>query len=374
MRPPILIPAIAFVLPWLGTPQLKAQNVSIVVPRVAEAVDGNRWMTTHFREAQPRRIQIVIGAEHLVGLAGKRIHKLAFRKDVKHLRPYARIRGGESTRIRIVASWSDADPRFPSLTYSNNHASPQILFDGSVILPKVSGNETRKVASFDPSEAPTIALQTHIAHVPGKSLVLDFTTYGGNEGYTWDWPVDAHTKFEPGVAKTIGSSCFTSKWSNNINIVKGSMRPGMHLKTDCLAPPNPVAAFMVFGLSDRLAFGVLPLPLRIAEPGCDLFVSPDVMAPAIFYQGPNGVAGGWAASEVALPYMQSLHGAKLYFQYVFLHSEQQTLALKTTHGVEATLAANPPSLGISLVASMDTSAATGRVFLDFSPVMQFEAR
>ncbi|MCB9920515.1 MAG: hypothetical protein H6832_19085 [Planctomycetes bacterium] len=345
------------------------------MPQVAASVDGNRWIATHFREAYGRRVQLVIAPSHLSQLTGKRIHELAFRKDVKYLRPYRKVRGGEQTRVRIVASWSDADPAKPSLTYSNNHGpSPVVVFDGLVTLPKVSDTDTRPVATFDPREAPTIPFQTLLPHVAGKSLVLDFTTYGGNAGYKWDWPVDAQTNYLPGTTTKIGATCWPSKWSDNVNIVKGSLRPGMHIKTDCAAPPNPAGAFLIFGLSDKFAFGSIPLPLRLAQPNCDLYVSPDVISATLFYQGPDGVHGGWTGAVVPTPYQSSLHGATLYFQYLFLHTAGSQLELKTSHAVAATLAPSPASLGVSLVASLDPTAANGRIFLDFTPVMQLSAK
>lgn len=354
---------------------LSSQSAHVVVPAAAAHVDGNRWMASHFREGQPRRVQVILAAQHVAGLAGKRIHELAFRKDVSYLGPYRSVRGGESTRIRLVASWSDADPAKPSLTYANNlGGSSTVVYDGPVVLPKVSLDEDRVVATFDPNEAPTIAWQTLFQHVPNKSLVLDFTTYGGNAGYKWTWPVDAQTNFQPGQTNKIGTTCWQTRWSENINIVRGSLRPGMHIKTDCAAPPNPAGAFLIFGWSDKFAFGSIPLPLRLAEPNCDLLVSPDVMSSTVFYQGPDGVHGGWTGAQVATPYMSGLHGATLYFQYLFLHTVGSRLELKTSHAVSATLAASPASLGASLVASMDPTAADGRVFLDFTPVMRLAAR
>ncbi|HMQ21514.1 MAG TPA: hypothetical protein PKE00_03440 [Planctomycetota bacterium] len=353
----------------------RSQSTAVVVPASASAVDGNRWMNSHFRERDARRIQLIIGAQHVASLSGKRLSELAFRKDTKYVNNYKRLRGGEQTSMRILASWSDADPAKPALRFASNHGSTVVeVFRGVVALPKVSPIEDRSVASFDPREAPTIPFSTALPHVASKSLVLEFLIDGGAKGYSWNWPVDAVTSFQPGKVTPFGKTCWDAQRQEAITIVRGSLRPGMHIKTECVTPPNPLLSFQVFGLSNKLAYGALPLPLRIAEPACDLLVSPDVMVTTKFFAGPDGRHDGWTGAEVATPTLTSLYGATLFFQYIFLQQQGTQLGLRTSNGVEATFTTKPPSLDLSLVATMDMLAENGRVFLDFAPVLQISAR
>lgn len=352
-----------------------AQAQAVVVPQSAASVDGNRWMNSHFREQDPRRIQILIAARHLVGLQGKRLSQLAFRKDVKTAERYSVLRGGESTAMRVLASFSDADPAKPALSFAANHGPTVVeVFRGAVTMPRVSVEEDRAVATFDPSEAPTLSFNQALPHENAKTLVLEFLISGGKDGHAWSWPVDAVTAFQPGTVEPYGSTCWPAQAQDAIRVVRGSLRPGMHLKTESVAPPESVVAFHVFGVSDKLAYGSVPLPLRIGAPNCDLLVSPDVMVPTIFFRGPDGRHDGWSATEVALPSNPGLYGATLYFQYLYLQAQGNSFGLRSTNAVKATLTKLPPSLGVSLVASMDLLASQGRVFLDFTPVLQIEGR
>ncbi|HMQ21415.1 MAG TPA: hypothetical protein PKE00_02940, partial [Planctomycetota bacterium] len=161
-----------------------AQAQAVVVPQSAAGVDGNRWMNSHFREQDPRRIQILIAARHLVGLQGKRLSQLAFRKDVKTAERYSVLRGGESTAMRVLASFSDADPAKPAASFAANHGPTLVeVFRGAVTLPRVGVEEDRAVATFDPSEAPTLSFNQALPHENAKTLVLEFLISGGKDGH-----------------------------------------------------------------------------------------------------------------------------------------------------------------------------------------------
>lgn len=119
---------------------------------------------------------------------------------------------------------------------------------------------------------------------------------------------------------------------------------------------------------------MLPLPIRIAEPACDLFISPDGLIPADFYRGASNRDDGWAATAVATPALASLYGSTIYFQYLFLHMEGNAAALKTSDAVEATFTTQPPGFGVSMVVGADPVGKEGRVFLDHTPVLRLLAR
>ena len=360
----------------VGASALAAQDVSVVVPSSAASADGNRWMNSHFRANSTRRIQILIDARHVAGLAGKQLRELAFRKDLLFLSEYGRLRGGEGAAMRVYASFSDASVAQPSVDFAKNRgAQHRLVFDGVVSLPKVAADEDRRVTSFDAAEAPTLALLPGFWHEAQRTLVLEFETRVNAANARWTWPVDAVTQFEPGSTAVIGKPCWdTPAKPDATRVVKGSLRPGMHMRVTSDAPPSPVAAFLMIGLSDKFAFGTLPLPLRVAEPGCDVVVSPDLFLTSTFFSGASTTDSGWTANVFGLPSAQNLYGATLYMQYLFLHMEGGQPAVKTANGLAATLTKNAPSLGASMVVTMDSAAATGRVFLDFAPVLRITAR
>lgn len=369
------------ILPWMWIAaacigDAAAAQVQVVVPPVATATDGNRFMNSHFRSNSTRRIQVLVDESLLRGLAGKQLRQLAFRKDVRFLNEYGKLSGSETASMRIYASWSTAPVEEPSIDFAQNRGtSRQLVFDGAVTLPKVADSESRSVTTFAPSEAPTIPLLPGFWHQPNRTLVLEFETRSNNATYRWSWPVDAATQFEPGTTTPIGKPCWDAPTKPDaMRIVKGSLRPGMHIRITSDAPPNPSAAFLMIGLSDKTAFGVVPLPLRIAEPQCDVVVSPDILMPSTFFAGAGTSDSGWTASVFATPAVSHLFGATIYMQYLFLHIDGNKPAIKTGNGVAATFTKNKPSLGVSMVVSMDPSAATGRVFLDFSPVMQLTGK
>lgn len=102
-------------------PILRAQQRSCVVPHYAKFVDGNRYISSFFRERHGRRVQLVIGERHLRDLTGKRIFELAFRKDLRNTEVYDLLKGAVQVRMRVLASFSDANPRSPSLVFAKNH-------------------------------------------------------------------------------------------------------------------------------------------------------------------------------------------------------------------------------------------------------------
>lgn len=301
----LILASFASALCCVASATLHAQATA-VVPGYATKVDGNRGILSLFQEKTGRRLQVIIGAEHLTALRGKRIYEIAFRKDLRDPRFYDYQRDVTRTTMRVLASFSDANPAAPSLTFAQNHSSPVKVFDGPVVAPRVSTKDTRSVASFAPSEAPTIRFDQALPHVPGKSLTLTFVCSGGNEGYMWVWPVDAEINELPGTVTKIGASCWSAQERDSAQIIEGSLRPGMHIKTDSTTPPNPIAAFVVLGTSDKFAFGSLPLPLRIAEPNCDLFVSPDLLIPGLFHRGGTDRDDGKSGAILATPYLPSL--------------------------------------------------------------------
>lgn len=355
--------------------RLSGQATSIVVPASASKVDGNRWMNSHFRERYPRRIQVLLGAKHFEGIVGKRITELALRKDVKLLTHYKNLRGAEATRMRVVASFSSADPARPSLYFAENHATQATeVYVGDVILPKVASKDSRVVATFDASEAPRLRFQTPLLVEAGKTLVIDFFASGGKANYEWSWPVDAVTVFHPGSIEPLGRPSWPTTWGDTVKVVRGSLRPGMHIKVDSAAPPSPFAGFVVYGFSDKLALGTLPLPLLLAAPKSFLYVSPDVIGTAVFYQGQDAGDEGWAGATVATPQDQALYGASLYFQFIFMHQTRSGLGLAAGGAAKLTFTKEVPSLEASLVAARDTTTPRGRVFLDFTPVLEFVAK
>ena len=370
-----IIGACAFVT-LLSMPSTAQTRVHAIVPASVANSDANARMLTHFAEKRARRVQILIGAEHLKGLKGKSIYKLAFRKDIENSESYDWLRGGEKTNMRVLASWSDAKPRAPGMDFRGNFG-PQVteVFRGDVLLPKVSTHDGRKSASFNSREAPTLIFKTPILHVPGKTLVLDFITFAGKgSGHYWVWPLDAESRVQRGTSRTIGKACWPSKHKAVANVMLASLRPGMHIKTQSMTPPSPLVAFLLFGFSDKTALGALPLPFKIAEPSCMLSVSPDVIVRSNFFYGFNAQSEGSTDQTIPTPQIPGLYGATLYFQYLFLHKQGSAIKLATSNGVAATFTKTPPSLGISVVANLDPTARKGRVFLDFGPVMRFSAK
>lgn len=369
--------ALVAIVALSSLPASAQQSTQLVLPASEANRDANRWMDSHFRSHGPRRIQILIDESQLRAFAGKQIHELAFRKDVKKVLDYATLRGGETLPMRITASWSDANFARPSMTFAQNRGlRVSKVFDGDLALPKVSGQpDARIVASFAASEAPTIRFAPAIRHESGKTLVLEFESRLSTSSYAWSWPIDSLSAVQRGTMRVIGSACWDAKTRPaTARVVTGHLRPGMHVRFNSDAPPEPVAAFMLFGLSDKTAFGSVPLPIRLAGTACDLFVSPDFIVPTTFFAGGSKANEGWTATVLPTPSDSFMFGATLYLQYVFLHHENSRLAIKTSNGVAATFTTQVPKTGISLVVSADVAAQAGRVFLDFAPVMRLLAK
>lgn len=357
--------------------ELSAQVGAVVVPTGFATVEGNKWMTTHFAERRARRVQVLIGAEHLRGLAGKRLSKLAFRKDITDTQDYLSLRGTESTHVRVFASWSDASPAAPATDFAGNHG-PVVkeVHAATIQLPLVTGGskETRNVATFGAHEAPTLVFKTTLMHQPNKTLVLEFLTVGAALGHVWEWPIDSVSSPKRGRQRAIGTSCWPSKKEPSAKVMLASLRPGMHIKTTSWAPREPVAAFLMIGMSDKLAWGSVTLPITIAPPSCKLFVSPDILVPALFHAGASALIGGDTAHAIATPPDPRLAGSQLYLQYLFLVMENSKAKIQTSNGIEASFATAAATLGMSVVATGDTTSKSGRVFLDVGPVMQITGR
>lgn len=353
-----------------------AQSASIVVPASAAAADARARTTTFFAEGRERRIQLLIGAEHLRGLAGKRLTQLAFRKDIKYSAVFDVLRGSVATTLTIRASFSAVDPANPSLVFAENHGTlRRTVFRGVVTLPKVAAVDTRLVSTFRAVEAPVVTFQAPLVHEPNKTLVLDFVTSKGQlAGYEWVWPIDAVSLPKRGSTRFIETACWPSRSKPAAHVKLATLRPGMHIKVESVAPPSPVAAFLLVGHSDKLAFGSLPLPITIASPDCKLAVSPDLLFPTTFFSGATPAVEGATGTVVGTPQLRALYGASVYFQYLFLSAEQSGVRLRTSNAIEATFTKEVPTLGMSLVATMEPTAATGRIFLDFGPVMQLTGK
>lgn len=352
--------------------RVAAQRVAVVPPSAAK-LDGNRWLGTPFREPGSRRLQVLIASRHLVGLAERRIHEVAFRKDLQLLQSYGDLRGDERVRVRLSASWSDADPATPSPSFAQNVGTAVELFDGVVVLPRVPVHDARLVASWQPREAPTIRFTRPLAHEPGKTLVLDFASDGGRTGRSWTWPVDAVERRADAQTRNIGDACWKSPSAPVVTVARGTLRPGMQIAVEAVTPPNPVGSFLLFGSSDRTAFGSIRLPMPIVGTGCQLLVSPDAVVPSLFFRGVDVTDEGISKTEIATPYLRSLHGGTVFFQYLLLHRSGRVLALKTTHAVAARFATSMASLGVSCVAARDRDATRGRVYLDFAPVLRLRS-
>ncbi|HMQ23255.1 MAG TPA: hypothetical protein PKE00_12245, partial [Planctomycetota bacterium] len=127
------------------------------------------------------------------------------------------------------------------------------------------------------------------------------------------------------------------------------------------------------GWSDRFAFGTVPLPLTLWAPNCQLTISPDVLVPAVHFRRVSVEDEGQTSQVVPTPQLTSLYGSTIFLQYLFL-VQNGSPTLATGNGVAATFTTQTPSLGVSLVATTNTTSSSGRVFLDFSPVMQLEAK
>ena len=90
-------------------------------------------------------------------------------------------------------------------------------------------------------------------------------------------------------------------------------------------------AVLAQGLSDQVsASGPLPLPLPGA-PGCDLLVSPDATDFAI--TDANGAAD-WT---ITVPNSSALEGAEIFYQWVVLDAQANSIGLVTSNGGRALL-------------------------------------
>ncbi|MCA8970941.1 MAG: hypothetical protein KDC95_14190 [Planctomycetes bacterium] len=352
---------------------LVAQSSTVIPPSCATR-DGNRHMTVYFAENRVRRVQVLIDARHLSGLSGSRLVRMSFRKDIKGADMYGRIRGNETTPMVVNASFTDAKADMPSAIFRDNHGSKVVeIFRGGLALPRVSPTDGRAVATFASTEAPTFVFKQPLDIVAGKTLCLDFESFPASAGHEWEWPIDAETHRVAGTSRVIGSACWNSKSTPVTTVMESSLRPGMHLKSTSRTPPNTAAAFLMYGLSDQFAFGTVPLPLTIAAPACQLVVSPDVFVPAIFFHRLRASDEGHTSQIVPTPQIAAMYGSTLYLQYLFLVSGA-TPSLATGNGIAAKFTSDTPTLGVSLVATTNTTGSSGRVFLDFAPVIELESR
>ncbi len=342
---------------------------SVVVPAGSLAADG-RSATATFLGGFEGRVQVLIDRSLLAGLAARPIRRIAVRRDAATDAALPGGLAGGWIDLTIRASWTSASARQPSRSFGVNAGrAPVVVFQRAYHVPDCPPLG-RAVATFAAKESAHIQLQKPIAWSARGNLCLDFSIRPhASRPLPGPWVADI-ARPAPTQQTFFGQSCWRAgRKDRQANRMNADAKVGGTLTSWTLGPDASLAMFVLGASNTR--WGPMPLPLdlgSVGAPGCRLYVSQDIVAVGWTARAPR-TPHATVAFGLALPYVRSLAGSRVFSQWIFFDRKANSAGITTTNGASVLIAAAPKQ-PIAMVEADSATARVGRTSVGTAPVLR----
>ena len=347
-----------------------------VVPATFSDKDAPSWGNVAGFSSH-RRQQVVISSNRMFPLKGKSLLEVWFRRDslfTEVLQP------GQSQVTALVSS-GGKEPETATMTFGSNHG-PQVIqvTRRKLALPKSPRLATGKVADWATHNSVRISFSTAFFY-SGGPLCLELVGKPLAGQASDFWPVDFNYDPEKGVATPFGSTCYPlGKEARSASAAPASLRVGSTARLQAFGRPD-TPGILTLG-NQHYANGI---NLSFAgAPGCHIYTQPIVSLGQFFASLP-WIKHGFATSTFHIPNHPRFMQGRIYAQWINLEAalprSQWTNAagLTTSNGLELTLAATPPRLGMCFISTGaigkgQSIPSQGTVYQFKAPVIRFVYR
>lgn len=344
-----------------------ARAQDIVVPPTCATADGAAGGAMAGFSAR-FRMQVLLESSTLIGLVGREITALVFRRDGQDLRA---MTGGQSSLV-VRLSTRAPTPAAADATFANNEGSDVAeVFRGVVTLPDAPALSNRNGAGWLREHTVRIPLASTF-HYQSGTLCIDIEgTPVTGAASPW-WRIDYDWSSHDGRTTTLGQACDSRSHafaSANTLLPSGSVR---------LTSSGPIGSVGIALLGASQLPSPLPLGF-LGAPTCTLDIVP-ILNLGTSYGPPASQGYGIAGFELQLPASPSLAGGVLFAQWAAFPAAQNPQSLSTTNALELRVATllPPPSRSVTVrtgpLAASASVPMAGRVLPHMAPVVCFQSR
>lgn len=368
---------LALALTAMGTGD-RARAQSATVPAPYDRADAPSWGEVAGLTSV-RRQQVLVDANLVRGLAGRRLTGVWFRRDSKTRGALPR---GEADLV-VVVSDGALSPAGATESFAANHGRNAVeVFRGRVSLPASPALPPGRTAGWGPAETVRITFTKPFVF-SGGALCLDLrgAPVAGREADFW--PIDFDYDTSSGRVAVVGASCYGpgARAATSSVAHAGTLRVGGTARLGALGRPR-TTSLLLLG-TRRIGQGGLDLT-PFGAPGCRILVDADLVLDTFVHPWPRS-PHGFAAATFFVPNQPAFAGARLLAQWANLEAtlprSQWTnqAGLTTSEALDLTLAPTPPRLGVATVTSTPAASilrlpARGAVAPHHAPVLRLTIR
>lgn len=353
---------------WLAAPVL-AQSVP-VPPHTLDGDSPSLGPIAGF--CASHRQQILVDERHLRSLVGKQLRGLSFRRDGYF---GGALNAAEADLVMSI-SLTAARAESPSEVFSMNRGPVVVqVFQGRVSAPESPGLYDRTVG-WRPPHAINIRFSTPFAY-PGGNLCIEIDGQAVGDCF---WPFDYDSEGSVGAVSKYGVACgrYAGRYGISATVSAANLRLATSASFYAWAQPRTPGAMMIGDQKQWPGIDLGPL----GATGCALYVRPVITTPSAFDAPYRSGEPGTGRVSLLIPSSASLMGSMMWVQWLNIEvglpiSEwSNPLGVTTSNGLEVTVSASPPALGMSTVLSdlvrNGQFPVRGRVNVTRAPVLRFD--